>query len=215
MGLDYVDIFYSHRFDPETPLEETIGALDTAVRSGRTLYAGISSYSAERTAEAAQIARALGTPLLIHQPSYSLLNRWVEPGVLEACEADGLGIIAFSPLGQGMLTDRYLGGIPEDSRAALDHSLKQDFINEENMGRVRALDEIAGRRGQKLAQMAIAWVLRDPRVTSALIGASSVEQLETNVAALDNLDFSSAELTENDQHAVDSGINIWEQSSFA
>jgi L-glyceraldehyde 3-phosphate reductase len=215
MGLEYVDIFYSHRFDPETPLEETIGALDTAVRSGRALYAGISSYSAERTAEAAQIARALGTPLLIHQPSYSLLNRWVEPGVLEACEADGLGIIAFSPLGQGMLTDRYLGGIPEDSRAALDHSLKQDFINEENMGRVRALDEIAGRRGQKLAQMAIAWVLRDPRVTSALIGASSVEQLETNVAALDNLDFSSAELTEIDQHAVDSGINIWEQSSFA
>jgi L-glyceraldehyde 3-phosphate reductase len=215
MGLEYVDIFYSHRFDPETPLEETIGALDTAVRSGRALYAGVSSYSAERTAEAAQIARSLGTPLLIHQPSYSLLNRWVEPGVLEACDADGLGIIAFSPLGQGMLTDRYLGGIPEDSRAAKDFYLKKDFINEENMERIRALNEIAGRRSQKLAQMAIAWVLRDPRVTSALIGASSVEQLETNVAALDNLDFSDAELAEIDRYAVDSGINIWEQSSFA
>jgi L-glyceraldehyde 3-phosphate reductase len=215
MGLEYVDIFYSHRFDPETPLEETIGALDTAVRSGRALYAGISSYSAERTAEAAQIANSLGTKLLIHQPSYSLLNRWVEPGVLEACEADGLGIIAFSPLGQGMLTDRYLGGIPEDSRAAKDSSLKKDFINEENMERVRALNEIAGRRGQKLAQMAIAWVLRDPRVTSALIGASSVEQLETNVAALDKLDFSDDELAEIDRYAVDAGINIWEPSSFA
>ena len=215
MGLEYVDIFYSHRYDPDTPLEETIGALDTAVRSGRALYAGISSYSAERTAEAAQIASALGTRLLIHQPSYSLLNRWIEPGVLDACEADGLGIIAFSPLGQGMLTDRYLGGIPEDSRAAKDFYLKKDFINEENMARVRALNEIAGRRGQKLAQMALAWVLRDPRVTSALIGASSVEQLETNVAALDNLEFSDAELAEIDRHAVDAGINIWEQSSFA
>jgi len=215
MGLEYVDIFYSHRYDPDTPLEETIGALDTAVRSGRALYAGISSYSAERTAEAAQIANALGTRLLIHQPSYSLLNRWIEPEVLDACEADGLGIIAFSPLGQGMLTDRYLGGIPEDSRAAKDFYLKQDFLNEENMGRVRALNEVAGRRGQKLAQMALAWVLRDPRVTSALIGASSVEQLETNVAALDNLEFSAAELAEIDQHAVDAGINIWDQSSFA
>jgi L-glyceraldehyde 3-phosphate reductase len=215
MGLEYVDIFYSHRFDPDTPLEETIGALDTAVRSGRALYAGISSYSAERTAEAAQIANSLGTRLLIHQPSYSLLNRWIEPEVLDACEADGLGIIAFSPLGQGMLTDRYLGGIPEDSRAAKDFYLKQDFLNEENMERVRALNEVAGRRGQKLAQMALAWVLRDPRVTSALIGASSVEQLETNVAALDNLEFSDAELDEIDQHAVDAGINIWDQSSFA
>jgi L-glyceraldehyde 3-phosphate reductase len=215
MGLEYVDIFYSHRFDPDTPLEETIGALDTAVRSGRALYAGISSYSAERTAEAARIANALGTRLLIHQPSYSLLNRWIEPEVLDICEANGLGIIAFSPLGQGMLTDRYLGGIPEDSRAAKDFYLKKDFLNEENMARVRALNEIAGRRGQKLAQMALAWVLRDPRVTSALIGASSVEQLETNVAALENLEFSEAELAEIDQHAVDAGINIWDQSSFA
>ena len=215
MGVEYVDIFYSHRYDPDTPLEETIGALDTAVRSGRALYAGISSYSGERTAEAAQIANSLGTRLLIHQPSYSLLNRWIEPGVLDACEADGLGIIAFSPLGQGMLTDRYLGGIPEDSRAAKDFYLKKDFINEENMKRVRALNEIARRRGQKLAQMALAWVLRDPRVTSALIGASSVEQLETNVAALDNLGFSDDELAEIDQHAVDAGINIWEESSTA
>ncbi|MBE2318656.1 L-glyceraldehyde 3-phosphate reductase [Solirubrobacter sp. CPCC 204708] len=215
MGLEYVDIFYSHRYDPETPLEETIGALDTAVRSGRALYAGISSYSAERTREANEIARSLGTPLLIHQPSYSMLNRWIEPGVLDACEEIGAGIIAFSPLGQGMLTDRYLGGIPEDSRAAKDFYLKKDFINEENMARVRALNEIAAKRGQKLAQMAIAWVLRDPRVTSALIGASSVEQLETNVAALDNLAFSAEELAQIDQHAVDSGINIWDQSSFA
>src|SRR3954466_3646932 len=176
MGLEYVDIFYSHRFDPDTPLEETIGALDAAVRSGRALYAGISSYSAERTAEAVQIATRLGTPILIHQPSYSLLNRWIEPEVLEVCESEGLGIIAFSPLGQGMLTDRYLRGIPEDSRAARDQFLKRDFISDENMARVRALNEIAQRRGQKLAQMAVAWVLRDPRVTSALIGASSVGQ---------------------------------------
>ncbi len=215
MGLDYVDIFYSHRFDPDTPLEETIGALDTAVRSGRALYAGISSYSAERTEEATAIARRLGTPLLIHQPSYSLLNRWIEPEVLEACDREGLGIIAFSPLGQGMLTDRYLNGIPADSRAAKDHFLKQDFINEENMARIRGLNEVAKRRGQALAQMAIAWVLRDPRVTSALIGASSVRQLEMNVAALGNLDFSDEELAEIDGLAVDSGINIWAQSSDA
>ena len=215
MDVDYVDIFYSHRFDPDTPLEETIGALDTAVRSGRTLYAGISSYSAERTAEAVQIARSLGTPLLIHQPSYSLLNRWIEPELLETCDREGLGMIAFSPLGQGMLTDRYLGGIPEDSRAAKDHFLKRDFINEENMARVQALNEIAQRRGQKLAQMAIAWVLRDPRVTSALIGASSVAQLETNVAALDNLAFTDEELADIDRHAVDAGINLWAQSSDA
>jgi L-glyceraldehyde 3-phosphate reductase len=214
MGLEYVDIFYSHRYDPHTPLEETIGALDTAVRSGRALYAGISSYSAERTAEAVAIAKSLGTPILIHQPSYSLLNRWIEPGVLDACEEAGMGLIAFSPLGQGMLTDRYLGGIPEDSRAAKDGFLKQDFINEENMARVRALNEIAERRGQALASMAIAWVLRDPRVTSALIGASSVEQLETNVRALDNLSFTEEELAEIDRHAVDAGINIWSQSSF-
>jgi L-glyceraldehyde 3-phosphate reductase len=215
MGLDYVDIFYSHRFDPETPLEETIGALDTAVRSGRALYAGISSYSAERTAEAVAIARSLGTPILIHQPSYSLLNRWIEPEVLDTCGEEGVGLIAFSPLGQGMLTDRYLGGIPEDSRAAKDFYLKKDFINEDNMARVRALNEIAQRRGQKLASMALAWVLRDPRVTSALIGASSVEQLETNVAALDNLAFTDEELAEIDKHAVDAGINIWAQSSGA
>jgi L-glyceraldehyde 3-phosphate reductase len=215
MGLDYVDIFYSHRFDPKTPLEETMGALDTAVRSGRALYAGISSYSAERTKEAVEIMSRLGTPLLIHQPSYSLLNRWIEPDVVNACEREGLGIIAFSPLGQGMLTDRYLGGIPEDSRAAKDHFLKKDFINEENMARVRGLNEIAQRRGQKLAQMAIAWILRDPRVTSALIGASSVAQLETNVAALDNLEFSDEELAEIDQFAVDAGINIWARSSDA
>jgi L-glyceraldehyde 3-phosphate reductase len=215
MGLEYVDIFYSHRFDPDTPLEETIGALDTIVRQGKALYAGISSYSAERTEEAVRIASELGLRLLIHQPSYSLLNRWIEPGVLEACDEHGLGIIAFSPLGQGMLTDRYLGGIPEDSRAAQDHFLKRDFINEENMARVRALNEIAQRRGQKLAQMAIAWVLRDPRVTSALIGASSVGQLETNVASLENLDFSDEELAEIDRHAVDAGINIWQQSSDA
>jgi L-glyceraldehyde 3-phosphate reductase len=215
MGLEYVDIFYSHRYDPDTPLEETIGALDTAVRSGRALYAGISSYSAERTAEAVAIAKALGTPLLIHQPSYSMLNRWIEPEVLNACEESGMGIIAFSPLAQGMLTDRYLGGIPKDSRAAQDGFLKKDFISDENMERVRALNEIAQRRGQALAQMAIAWVLRDPRVTSALIGASSVKQLETNVAALDNLDFTDEELAEIDKYAVDAGINIWDQSSFA
>ena len=215
MGLEYVDIFYSHRFDPDTPLEETIGALDSIVRAGKALYAGISSYSAERTAEAVAIANRLGTPILIHQPSYSLLNRWIEPDVLDVCDEHGLGIIAFSPLGQGMLTDRYLGGIPEDSRAAQDQFLKRDFINEENMARVRALNEIAQRRGQALAQMAIAWVLRDPRVTSALIGASSVRQLETNVAALDNLEFSDEELAEIDRYAVDAGINIWEQSSRA
>jgi len=213
MGLEYLDIFYSHRFDPDTPLEETIGALDTIVRSGKALYAGISSYSADRTAEAVAIANRLGTPLLIHQPSYSLLNRWIEPEVLDECDRDGLGIIAFSPLGQGMLTDRYLDGIPSDSRAAQDQFLKRDFISDENMARVKALNEIASRRGQALAQMAIAWVLRDPRVTSALIGASSVTQLETNVGALDNLDFGDEELAEIDQHAVDAGINIWEQSS--
>jgi L-glyceraldehyde 3-phosphate reductase len=215
MGLEYVDIFYSHRFDPDTPLEETIGALDRAVRQGKALYVGISSYSAERTKEAVDIARSLGTPILIHQPSYSLLNRWIEPEVLDTCGEEGVGIIAFSPLGQGMLTDRYLDGIPEDSRAAKDFYLKKDFINEDNMARVRALNEIAQRRGQKLASMALAWVLRDPRVTSALIGASSVEQLETNVAALDNLSFSDEELAEIDKHAVDAGINIWAESSGA
>jgi L-glyceraldehyde 3-phosphate reductase len=215
MGLDYVDIFYSHRFDPDTPLEETVGALDTAVRQGKALYVGISSYSDERTRQAAALLRELGTPLLIHQPSYSLLNRWIEPELLDALEDVGSGCIVFSPIGQGMLTDKYLGGVPEDSRAAQDHFLKQDFLTEENLARVRALNEIAQRRGQALAQMAIAWTLRDPRVTSALIGASSVAQLEQNVAALDNLAFSDEELAEIDQHAVDAGINLWAESSAA
>jgi L-glyceraldehyde 3-phosphate reductase len=215
MGLDYVDIFYSHRFDPDTPLEETIGALETAVRQGKALYVGISSYSAERTSEAVAIAREARIPLVIHQPSYSMLNRWIEPDVLDACGELGLGIIAFSPLGQGMLTDRYLNGIPEDSRAAKDAFLKRDFINEENLARIRGLNEIAQRRGQTLAAMALAWVLRDERVTSALIGASSVAQLEANVASLQRLGFTSDELAEIDSFAVESGINIWQQSSDA
>jgi L-glyceraldehyde 3-phosphate reductase len=213
MGLDYVDIFYSHRFDPETPLEETLGALHSAVHQGKALYAGISSYSAERTREAAAIMRALGTPLLIHQPSYSLLNRWIEPDLLDVLGEEGIGSIVFSPLGQGMLTEKYLDGVPEDSRAAQDRFLKRDFLTEENLARVRALAEIARGRGQSLAQLAIAWTLRDERVTSALIGASSVEQLEQNVAALDRLDFSDDELAEIDRHAVDSGINLWAESS--
>jgi L-glyceraldehyde 3-phosphate reductase len=215
MGLEYVDIFYSHRFDPDTPLEETVGALDTAVRQGKALYVGISSYSDERTRQAAALLQALGTPLLIHQPSYSLLNRWIEPELLDALEDVGAGCIVFSPLGQGMLTGKYLGGVPEGSRAAQDRFLKQDFLTEENLARVRALDEIAQRRGQALAQMAIAWTLRDPRVTSALIGASSVAQLEQNVGALDNLAFSDEELAEIDRHAVDCGINLWATSSEA
>ncbi len=214
-GLDYFDIFYSHRFDPDTPLEETIGALETAVHSGKAIYAGISSYSAERTAEAVQLARTARFPLVIHQPSYSMLNRWIEPEVLDICGKEGLGIIAFSPLGQGMLTDRYLNGIPEDSRAAKDGFLKRDFINEENLARVRGLNAIAQRRGQTLAAMALAWVLRDERVTSALIGASSVAQLEANVAALQGLDFTPEELAEIDTFAVDAGINIWARSSDA
>jgi L-glyceraldehyde 3-phosphate reductase len=215
MGLEYVDIFYSHRFDPDTPLEETIGALDTAVRSGRALYAGISSYSAERTSEAVAIMRGLGTPLLIHQPSYSLLNRWIEVDLLGVLDREGLGCIAFSPLGQGMLTDRYLDGIPDDSRAAQNSSLKKDFLSEDNLDRVRALNEIASRRGQSLAQMAVAWTLRDPRLTSALVGASSVEQLDDTLGALRRLDFSREELEEIDRHAVDSGINLWAASSDA
>jgi L-glyceraldehyde 3-phosphate reductase len=215
MGLDYVDIFYSHRFDPETPLEETMGALDAAVRQGKALYVGVSSYSAERTAEAAAILRELGTPLLIHQPSYSMLNRWIEPDLLDVLGEEGIGSIVFSPLGQGMLTDRYLDGVPEDSRAAQDKSLDRGFLSEENLARVRALNEIAARRGQSLAQMAIAWTLRDERVTSALIGASSVRQLEANIAALDNLDFSDEDLDEIDRHAVESGINLWAPSSSA
>jgi L-glyceraldehyde 3-phosphate reductase len=214
MGLEYVDLFYSHRFDPDTPLEETIGALDTAVRQGKALYAGISSYSAEKTREAAAIAHALGTPIVIHQPSYSMLNRWIEPGLLDALEDEGIGCIAFSPLAQGMLTDRYLGGIPADSRAGREGTaLSADRLTEEALAKVRALNEIAAERGQSLAQMAIAWVLRDQRVTSALIGASSVEQLEANVAALDRLDFDEAELAEIDRYATESDINLWASSS--
>ncbi len=215
MGLDYVDIFYSHRFDPDTPLEETLGALDSAVRQGKALYAGISSYSAERTREAAAILRELGTPLLIHQPSYSMLNRWIEPELLDVLGEEGIGSIVFSPLGQGMLTEKYLDGVPADSRAAQGRFLTRDFLTEENLARVRALAEIARGRGQSLAQLAIAWTLRDPRVTSALIGASSVEQLEQNVAALEDLELSADELAEIDRHAVDSGINLWAESSDA
>jgi L-glyceraldehyde 3-phosphate reductase len=215
MGLDYVDIFYSHRFDPDTPLEETVGALESAVHSGKALYVGISSYSDERTREAVALAREARIPMVIHQPSYSMLNRWIEPEVLDACGELGLGIIAFSPLGQGMLTDRYLNGIPEDSRAAKDFFLKRDFINEDNMARIRGLNEIAARRGQTLAAMALAWVLRDARVTSALIGASSVAQLDANLAAVEKLGFTEEELAEIDTYAVESGINIWQQSSDA
>jgi L-glyceraldehyde 3-phosphate reductase len=215
MGVDYVDIFYSHRFDPDTPLEETLGALDSAVRQGKALYVGISSYSHERTSEAVAILRELGTPALIHQPSYSLLNRWIEPELLDVLGDEGVGCIVFSPLGQGMLTEKYLDGVPADSRAAQGRFLTRDFLTEDNLARVRALAAIAGRRGQSLAQMAVAWTLRDPRVTSALIGASSVEQLEQNVAALDNLEFSDDELTEIDDHAVESGINLWAESSDA
>jgi L-glyceraldehyde 3-phosphate reductase len=213
MGLDYVDIFYSHRFDPETPLEETMGALDAAVRQGKALYAGISSYSAERTAEAARIMRELGTPLLIHQPSYSLLNRWIEGGLLDVLDEEGIGCIVFSPLGQGLLTSRYLDGIPEESRAGRGGTLSSEMLSEENLDRVRALNEIAGGRGQTLAQLALAWTLRDPRITSTLIGASSVRQLEENVAALERLDFTEDELAEIERYAEDSGINMWERSS--
>jgi L-glyceraldehyde 3-phosphate reductase len=213
MGLEYVDIFYSHRFDPNTPLEETMGALDSAVRQGKALYAGISSYSAERTREAAAILRRLGTPLLIHQPSYSMINRWIEPDLVEALKEEGIGCIVFSPLAQGLLTDRYLNGVPEGSRASHPGSMSQEMLSEANLTRIRALSEIAKRRGQTLAQMAVAWVLRDPVVTSALVGASSVEQLEQNVAALDKVEFSAWELEEIDRYATDSGINIWAASS--
>jgi L-glyceraldehyde 3-phosphate reductase len=214
MGLDYVDVFYSHRADPETPLEETMGALDTAVRQGKALYAGISSYSAERTRQAADILREMGTPMLIHQPSYSLLNRWIEEELLDVLEDEGMGCIVFSPLAQGMLTDKYLDGVPEGSRASQDGSFSSEMLTEENLERVRALNEIAQARGQSLAQMALAWTLRDPRITSALIGASSVKQLEQNVAALDRLDFTSDELAEIDRHAAENaGINIWQASS--
>jgi L-glyceraldehyde 3-phosphate reductase len=213
MGLEYVDIFYSHRFDPDTPLEETMGALDTAVRSGKALYAGISSYSAERTSEAAAILRELGSPLLIHQPSYSMLNRWIEGGLLQTLAAEGTGCIAFSPLAQGLLTGKYLNGIPAGSRASRDGSLSAGQISEENLAHVRALDEIARARGQSLAQLALAWVLRDQRVTSALIGASSVAQLEENLAAAGRSSFTAGELAAIDRQAVDAGINIWAASS--
>ena len=213
MNLEYVDLFYSHRFDPETPLEETMGALDTAVRQGKALYVGISSYSAEKTREAAGILRELGTPFVIHQPSYSMLNRWIEPDLLDALGELGIGCIVFSPLAQGMLTDKYLGGIPEGSRASRAGTLSSDLLTPEVLEKIRALNEIATQRGQSLAQMAVAWVLRDARVTSALIGASSVEQLEANVAALEQLDFTPDELAEIDRYATDSGINLWAASS--
>jgi L-glyceraldehyde 3-phosphate reductase len=213
MGLDYVDIFYSHRFDPETPLEETMGALDTAVRQGKALYAGISSYSAAKTKEAAAILRGLGTPLLIHQPSYSMLNRWIEDGLLDVLGELGTGCIVFSPLAQGMLTDKYLNGIPSDSRAAQNGSFSPDLLSDDALERIRGLNEIAQQRGQSLAQLALAWTLRDPRVTSTLIGASSVKQLEANVASLERLDLSDAELAAIDRFAVDSGINLWAASS--
>jgi L-glyceraldehyde 3-phosphate reductase len=213
MGLDYVDIFYSHRFDPDTPLEETLGALDTAVRQGKALYVGISSYSAAKTREAAGIARQLGTPLLIHQPSYSLFNRWIEPDLVNVLGEEGIGCIAFSPLAQGLLTDRYLGGVPQGSRASAEGSLRPEMLSDENLAKVRALAAIAERRGQKLSQLALAWSLRDPRVTSALIGVSSIAQLEDNVGALQNLDFTEQELNEIDHYAVDAGINLWARSS--
>jgi L-glyceraldehyde 3-phosphate reductase len=214
MGLDYVDIFYSHRFDPRTPIEETLGALDTAVKSGRALYAGISSYSAERTLEAAAILRDMGTPLLIHQPSYSMINRWIEEqDLLGTLERVGAGCIAFSPLAQGLLTNRYLGGVPADSRVATGGAMGEEMLTEENLRRVRALNDIAARRGQTLAQLALAWCLRDPRVTSVLIGASSVAQLEENVAAAGQTAFSAAELAAIDRESAASGVNIWAASS--
>jgi L-glyceraldehyde 3-phosphate reductase len=213
MGLEYVDIFYSHRFDPDTPLEETMGALDTAVRQGKALYVGISSYSGTSTREAVHILRQMGTPLLIHQPSYSMVNRWVEEDLLDVLEENGVGCIVFSPLAQGLLSDRYLKGVPGGSRASEGGSFKSDMLSEVNMGKVRALSEIAQRRGQSLAQMALAWVLRDTRVTSALVGVSSIEQLEANVGALSHLAFSAAELEEIDQYATDGQVNIWAKSS--
>jgi L-glyceraldehyde 3-phosphate reductase len=213
LGLDYVDIFYSHRFDPETPLEETMGALDSAVRQGKALYVGISSYAAGHTREAAAILRELGTPLLIHQPSYSMLNRWIEHGLLVVLAEEGVGCIGFSPLAQGMLSNRYLDGIPEGSRASRPGSLSPELLTEETLGKIRALGEIAERRGQTLAQMALAWTLRDSRMTSALVGASSLAQLEENVAALERLDFSTDELAEIDSYASESGLNVWAASS--
>jgi L-glyceraldehyde 3-phosphate reductase len=215
MGLDYVDIFYHHHFDPTTPLEETMQALDAAVRQGKALYVGISSYSGARTREAVTIARELGTPLVIHQPSYSMLNRWVEEDLLDALDETGLGCIAFSPLAQGMLTDKYLDGVPAGSRASQDKSLSTDLLTEENLAHIRKLNELATGRGQTLAQLAIAWVLRDARVTSALIGASSVAQLENSVKAVANLDFTADELATIDAYATDGGINLWAGPSRA
>jgi L-glyceraldehyde 3-phosphate reductase len=213
MGLEYVDIFYSHRFDPETPLEETMGALHSAVHQGKALYAGISSYSARRTKEAAAILRALGTPLLIHQPSYSMLNRWIEDDLLGVLAEEGIGCIVFSPLAQGLLTDRYLEGVPPGARASHPGSFSTEFLTDANLAKVRALNRIAERRGQTLAQMAIAWALRTPTVTSAVVGASSVAQLEQNLGSLDRLDFSADELREIDRYATESGINLWAASS--
>jgi len=213
MRVDYVDVFYSHRFDPDTPLEETMGALDTAVRSGRALYAGISSYSPERTADAVAILRSMGTPLLIHQPSYSMLNRWIESGLLDTLDSAGVGCIGFSALAQGMLTEKYADGVPAASRMAENSSLSPDMLTEHNVNHIRALKDMAQQRGQSLAQMALAWCLRDPRVTSALIGVSSIAQLDDSLSALDNLVFSDDELTGIDKHAVEGGIDLWRRSS--
>ena len=215
MGLDYVDIFYSHRVDPTTPMEETVGALDSAVRSGKALYAGISSYSARRTREVAAILRGLGTPLFIHQPSYSMLNRWIEDELLDVLGEEGVGCIAFTPLAQGLLTDKYIDGIPDGARFRRTDGMTPAFLNEENIAKVRALNDIARGRGQSLAQMAIAWILRDARVTSALVGASSVAQLDDSLAALQQLDFSADELAAIDLHATESGVNLWARSSEA
>jgi L-glyceraldehyde 3-phosphate reductase len=212
MGLDYVDIFYSHRHDPDTPLEETTGALDQAVRSGKALYAGISSYPAEQTTAAAGILRTLGTPCLIHQPSYSMINRWVEGGLLDVLEREGIGCIAFSPLAQGMLTDKYLEGIPADSRVARGGALRREFLSEDNLARIRSLDGIARRRDQSLAQMALAWVLKDRRITSVIIGASRPAQIDDCVRALERRAFSTEELAEIDRHALDSGVDLWTRS---
>jgi L-glyceraldehyde 3-phosphate reductase len=213
MRLDHVDIFYSHRFDPDTPLEETMGALADAVRCGKALHVGISSYGPERTEEAARLLAAQGVPLLIHQPSYSMFNRWIEDELLNVTERDGIGVITFTALAQGLLTDKYLNGVPEDSRMRRGIAFDQDWLSDDVLARVRALNEIAARRDQTLAQMALAWVLRDPRVTSTLVGASSVQQLEQNVAALGKPSFDDAELAEIDQYAVESGIDLWRGSS--
>ena len=215
MGLDYVDIFYSHRYDPDTPLEETMGALDHIVRSGKALYVGISSYSGSRTREAVEIMRSMGTPLLIHQPSYSMFNRWVENGLLDVLDDEGIGCIAFSPLAQGLLTTKYLGGVPDNARVNTSDAFSSEFLSDENLGRVRALNEIAAERGQTLAQMAISWVLRDRRVTTALIGASRWEQIDELIPAATNTDFSDDELAAIDVHAVDGALNLWQASSDA